>query len=101
MKILLLTHDDSPNRSCKEPFPGAKYALAEGRCPKCDITGLIEKSFAVAGHGKRPSADDRAWEADASCLACNQHVGVLRIETNTLFGVREDERVSRLGIRIY
>lgn len=96
MKITLLTNDKSPNRRCKLPFPDADHAVAERDCPKCGT-----HDFKVAGSGRRASADDRAWESDAYCLACRTHVGVLRCETNTLFGVREDERVLAGRVRIY
>lgn len=103
MKIKLLV-EKGKARQCREPFAGADHAVAFGPCPGCgrqDSYGVGTYGFKVAGTGKRPSADDRAWEADAVALCCNKHVGILRVEPNTLFGVREDEAVSRLGIRIY
>ena len=48
-----------------------------------------------------PSADDRAWEADAVALCCRSTVGILRVEMSTLFGVREDELVLRGRCRVY
>lgn len=94
MKIFLLLEDE--RRKAAPPFPEADHAKVKGSCPKCECT-----DFRVEGHGRRPSKDDRAWEADASCLACKAHVGTLRIETNTLFGVREDEAVLRGRCRVY
>jgi hypothetical protein len=91
-KIFLLP-SDGPRRKATN---GGDHALIDGACQHCGAA-----PFKAAGAGKRPSADDRAWEADAVAICCNRHVGILRVEVNTLFGVREDEAVSRLGIRIY
>jgi hypothetical protein len=74
----------------------APYAIADGACPHCKA-----EPFKVAGARRRISSDDRAYEADGGCIACEKFVGILRQETNTLFGLREDEAMSRLGIRIY
>lgn len=93
MKVFLIR---DKRLHCKVPFVGADHAVVEGACPSCEAT-----PFKVGGTGRRPSADDRAWEADAVSLCCGQEVGLLRAEPNTLFGVREDERVSRMGVRIY
>ena len=87
---------DGDTRTVTTPFDGADHGVASGACPHCKAT-----PFKVAGAGKRIAADDRAYEADGGCLACNRHVGLLRAEVNTLFGVREDEAVGRLGVRIY
>jgi hypothetical protein len=48
-----------------------------------------------------PGADDRAWEADGYCTACKAHVGTIRVEPDTLFGVREDEAVLMGRCRVY
>lgn len=100
MKVILIMKHAPERRKCKVPFEGADHALAEGRCPYCNVQE-DGGSFKVAGSGRRPSDDDRAWEADAGCVACKAHLGVLRVETNTLFGVREDERVLRGRCRVY
>lgn len=95
MKIFLLV-SEGPRRKVKLPFPEADYANVEGACPECG-----KADFAVQGAGRRPSKDDRAWEADALSCCCSKLVGVLRVETNTLFGVREDEAVLRGRVRVY
>ncbi len=59
------------------------------------------EGFCAQGTGRRPSVDDRAYEADAVSACCSKAVGTLRLEVSTLFGVREDEAVARLGVRIY
>jgi hypothetical protein len=82
---------------CEDPFSGADHAVVvDTLCPGCGAS-----PFKVAGTGRRIAPDDRAYEADAVALCCNRHVGVLRVETNTLFGLREDEAVLRSGVRIY
>lgn len=125
MKIFLLMKHAPERRRCKLPFEGADHAIADGCCPYCsareDCPGCSANGnsgttpdwkqckkclgkgggFKIAGSGRRPSDDDRAWEADAGCLACKAHVGTLRVESNTLFGVREDERVLRGRVRVY
>jgi hypothetical protein len=93
MKIKMTMHDGSV-RAVTDVT--ATSALCEGACPHC-----IVEPFRVAGSGGHISADDRAYEADGGCIACGVAVGVLRAETGTLFGLREDEAIARLGIRIY
>ncbi len=95
MKLFLLL-SEGERRTAREPFDGADHVVVDGACPKCGT-----HDFRVAGHGRRPSADDRAWEADASCYACRARVGTIRLETNTLFGVREDEAVLKGRVRVY
>ena len=74
---------------------GDDSATADGACPHCGAT-----PFRVAGCGVRPSADDRAYEADAKCVSCFAAVGTLRAEAETIFGVREDEDVCARA-RVY
>lgn len=93
MKVFLLRDDE--RIPCKVPYKDADHAVAEGKCPHCGA-----ETFKVQGTGKRPSQDDRAYEADARCAACDLYVGVLRAEVSTLFGVREDEAVMR-RCRVY
>ena len=78
------------------PHEGADHAIAASACPKCTAP-----NFGVQGANQRPSDDDRAWEADGYCCACKQHVGTIRAEPDTLFGVREDEAVLRGRCRVY
>jgi hypothetical protein len=83
--------------ACIEPFEGADHAVVVGTlCFGCGTS-----PFKVAGTGRRIAPDDRAYEADAVSLCCKTGVGVLRVETGTLFGLREDEAVLRMGVRIY
>jgi predicted nucleic acid-binding Zn-ribbon protein len=94
-KIFLIV-SEGPRRKASTPFPDADHAVVEGKCPACGCD-----DFKVAGTGRRPSSDDRAWEADGVALCCRAHVGTIRVETNTLFGVREDEAVLRGRCRVY
>lgn len=95
MKIWLIV-SDGQRRTLHEPHEDADHAIADGACPKCDAVPC-----GVQGSGRRTSADDRAWEADGYCTACKQHVGIIRVEPNTLFGVREDEAVLMGRCRVY
>lgn len=95
MKVYLLTIDD-PRRKARVPYEGADHVVVDGVCPACGV-----KPFKAQGGNPRPSADDRAYEADAACARCGARVGTLRAEVDTLFGVREDERVLNGRCRVY
>jgi len=73
-----------------------EYGVAACDCPLCGVTPLR-----VQGTGKRPSADDRAYEADGIAVCCSQPVGLIRAEVSTLFGVREDRAVLVGRCRVY
>lgn len=94
MKIFLLTA--STRIPLHLPHEEADHAVAAGACPKCNAS-----PWGVQGAGRRPSADDRAWEADGVTTCCKQFAGIIRVETNTLFGVREDELVLSGRCRVY
>jgi hypothetical protein len=94
MKMYLLT--EGARFPLRLPHEAADHALCSGTCPKCGLTG-----FGVQGSGRRPSVDDRAWEADAYCATCKASVGTIRVEPNTLFGVCEDEAVLSGRCRVY
>lgn len=65
-------------------------------CPHC------AEPLRARGNGKRIASDDRAYEADAHCVACGSPVGLMRVEMSTLFGLQEDERVLLAGrCRVY
>ncbi len=86
---------DGETRSARLPAQDADHCVVAGKCP-CGVT-----PFRVQGTGRRHSSDDRAYEADGVAMCCGKYVGVIRVETNTLFGVREDEAVARCGARVY
>ena len=94
-RIYLLLPDGA-RRAVSLPTPDATHGVVLETCPLCSSS-----LFRVSGTGRRPSKDDRAWEADAISMCCEKHVGVLRYETNTLFGVREDEAVLKGRCRVY
>ena len=94
MKIYLIY--ENKRIPCTTPFVGADHAIVSSPCPLCK-----SEPFKIAGTGKRFSSDDRALEADAISYCCDQPVGIIRAEPNTLFGVREDAQISRMGVRIY
>lgn len=75
---------------------GARHAVCDRECPRCGVEPLC-----VSGRAMRPSDDDLAWEADGHCIACREHVGLIRHEPDTLFGVREDETVLHGRARVY
>lgn len=79
------------------PHHDADHALVDISCPHCRAAAPIK----VAGAKRRIASDDRAYEADGGCLACSTYLGLIRYETNTLFGVREDEAVLLGRCRVY
>lgn len=94
MKIKLLR--DGKTYLARAPFSGADHVeVVDEECASCGV------ELKVAGSGQRPSADDRAWEADARALCCGARAGLLRVEPDTIFGVREDEAVLRGRCRVY
>lgn len=95
MKMFLIREGEK-RRKLTTPHAEADHGVVEGACPECKSI-----DFKVAGTGRRASKDDRAWEADAVALCCNKPVGLIRVETNTLFGVREDQRIAQSYCRIY
>lgn len=76
-------------RKAAPPAPDAPYAIADGACPRCGSA-----PFRVQGTGKRIASHD-TYAADAVATCCDQHVGELRATVSTLFGLREDEAVTR------
>lgn len=93
VKVFLI-YDD--RRYPCDAFPDFAEVRGPGGCPKCGAHPLR-----VQGTGRRIAADDRAYEADAVAMCCSKPVGIARAEVDTLFGVREDEAMSRLGVKIY
>jgi hypothetical protein len=74
----------------------ADFAEASCACPWCGSAVLR-----VQGTGRRVSSDDQAWEADAVAMCCQHSAGTIRAEADTLFGLAEDNRVLRLGLRVF
>jgi len=82
---LYLLHADKRIK-CVVPPDGAKHVTVPGACPLCG-----SEMFLVRGEHKHIAPDDRAYEADAIAECCGSAVGRLRLETDTLFGLEEDE----------
>ena len=78
------------------PTASESSAACDCDCPDCGASPLR-----VQGTGRRVSADDRAYEADGYCAACRAHVGTIRAEVSTLFGIHEDEAVLYGRPRVY
>jgi hypothetical protein len=96
MKVFLLPNGGGKRLVCRVPYPEANHAVVQGA--KC-VCGA--EPFKVQGAHKRIASDDRAYEADAVCPACGAHVGILRAEVETLFGLREDRAVLEGRFRVY
>jgi hypothetical protein len=96
--VFLLPHDGGPRVRLVLAFKEADHATVEGEppCPECGA-----KVWGVQGSGSRPSADDRAYEADGYATCCKARVGTIRFEPDTLFGVREDRAVLQGRCRVY
>ena len=65
-------------------------------CPICKAS-----PWHVRGADVRISADDRHFEGSAKCTGCDADVGMLRQETDTLFGLTEDRAVLQGRPRVY
>jgi hypothetical protein len=96
VKVWLLPLDGSARLPCEVPSPGARFVTVADT-----VCGCGDGPRKIAGGDPYPSADDRAWECDAVALCCKAHVGTLRAEVNTLFGVREDQAVLAGRPRVY
>ena len=96
MKLYLL-RDGHPRRTLELPQrrTAGDVPVPDEKCPHC------AEPLKVGGANKRIAEDDRAYESDAGCISCGRYVGTLRLETGTLFGVREDEAVLRGRVRVY
>lgn len=66
-----------------------------------DATCACGKPLRVRGAARHPGEDDRAWEAEAHAVCCGRVVGVLRLESETIFGVLEDDAVLNGRPRVY
>lgn len=95
-KVTLKVPGEEKARKVHVESKEATSAVVDGACPHCKI-----ETLRVSGCNRRISADDRAYEADGHCISCSAYVGELRQETNTLFGLREDEAIQRMGVVIY
>ena len=95
MKIWLITLEGK-RLAIAHPEDGADRARVSCACPACGAT-----EFDVQGKAQRPSADDRAWEADGVACCCGASVGIIRAEPSTIFGVREDAAVLHGRPRVY
>lgn len=76
---------------------GCDYVTVETCCPHCQ-----EKPLNCFGKtGPTISTDDRAYECVAFSICCDRNVGILRAETDTLFGLSEDNAVLNGRSRVY
>ena len=103
-----------PNET-RNATPNGDHVIVDGACPFCEMrderNGVQrERVFRVRGEHQRIAADDRAYEAVAICLDCEEDerrgvAGTLRAEVDTIFGIREDEamaaEIEPRGGRIY
>lgn len=80
------------------PEPDAPNVEVPRACPGCKA-----EPYRVTGCGREIDPEHRhdTYRADAACTACGTRVGVLRVKVSTLFGLEEDERLARMGVRIY
>jgi hypothetical protein len=66
-----------------------------GSCPACGV-----KPFRAFGKEKS-ERNDRDIVAEGFCKDCGAHVGLIVVETNTLFGLKEDRAVLQGRCRVY
>jgi hypothetical protein len=96
MRVTFTGNDDKKHRAIV-PYEDAGHVLVPGMlCPTCRIEPLR-----VKGTGKYVESSN-TYAAHAVCAEnCGAHLGTLRVQVNTLFGIEEDERVFASGIKIY
>jgi len=125
MNAIRLHQPGRPPVACFIPYKGARFVvvgttkcqgcqrdcppllgcavLACPMVPACHACG--SKPFRVRCDESRESEDDRHLEGEARCIACGAVVGLLRVNVDTLFGLREDRAVQveieRAGGRVY
>lgn len=68
---------------------------AQGACPGCGVY-----PFVVRAHPPE-RVNQQTWRAGARCVACNDPVGWVYFEADTIFGAEEDERIFRGRARVY
>jgi len=98
MKIFLI-REGEPKTTLRLPFSGCPHVVLDAPCPACGAEH--PEGTQVQGGDAVPSEDDRAYEAVAMAVCCRGRVGILRVEMETLFGVREDEAVLNSRARVY
>lgn len=81
------------------PIPKEKHVQSVAPGGPCPFCGAID--YRVHGEDRHISEDDRAYESVACCCTCNKRVGTLRLNTDTLFGLHEDEMVLNGLARVY
>ena len=95
MKMFLLR--DDKRFKLTTPFEGADHAVVvDEACPHCKAS-----PFKIGGSGKHITDDDRAYQAEGYCFECKKHVGTIRAEPPTLFGLHEDEAMLYGRCRVY
>ena len=102
MKISLTT-GDGRKLAAKLPYESADHVVVEALTCKCEFGREDPTDFGglrVRGTGKSIESRD-TWRADAQCVSCGVHVGVLRVKMDTIFGIEEDERVMHGPWRVY
>ena len=74
------------------PYDGADHVITEERC-EC---GGVQ----AVGMGDRETGHDYIEET-SRCCACSKTRGKIRVTFSTIFGIEEDERVTRGRARCY
>jgi hypothetical protein len=96
VKLFLLPKDGSTRVRMKLPAKDAPSVPMEVACPSCGANPYL-----IFGGNKHISKDDLAYESDGYCTSCQAYVGTIRLEVETLFGLREDEAVLKGRCRVY
>lgn len=87
--------ESGPRREVRQPPPGSETVDVGGECPACG------KPHVVAGRDMR-TVNDRVYESDAYCAACDAHTGTLIADPETFFGISEDRAMLEFGrARVY
>jgi hypothetical protein len=100
--IMLNTRPGEPEKRVDIPKPKEDVSAIEVPRTKCQCGA---EPMLVHGAGKIICPDSKhrhdTYMADAVCVKCDGHVGILYAKMDTLFGLEEDERVMSMAVKVY
>lgn len=77
------------------PYANADHVVVDMACPSCAHDAPLKL------RGRNQYHDHDTYHATAVALCCRTAVGKLEVKVSTVFGIDEDERVTRGPWRVY
>ena len=98
MKLHLQLHDESEAVPTL-PFEGCTYLVVPDRHCQC----APKEELQIAGYKGKERIEDggRRVVSEVGCRNCGGSVGILTVETGSLFGPEEDQRTLKGRCRVY